>query len=188
MKAAGTVASHRTDENGVVVQVDICVEIECDGRAIFESFVGWGQSPPEAVSQAMNCFSIDCFHVLLAALFDKVDEQQVEIQEWEIAGTPRQVTIGPLRTRGKAPVHAEQGQKLTECLDWLRTALKRHAFSRGIHWARFFYAQEAGRLISCEALRDNETWQELESEMAELEWPVSEEFYSVRNFLIIKDR
>jgi hypothetical protein len=187
MRAAGEIDNSQPLGDGVSVQLDVYLEIEPD-RVIIESFAGGGPTAAHAVSNAMNCFAVHSFHVFLAAFFDKFDEQQVEREEWEISGRERRVTIGPMGIRGKPPTEGEQGQKLTACFDRIWAALKSHPFTSGTHWVRIFYAQEAGRLIACEVLRDNETWESLQSVTATLEWPTSKGFYSVRRFLTIQDR
>ena len=40
--------------------------------------------------------------------------------------------------------------------------------------------------VDCEVLLDNETWEEAQEQLAELDWPQPEGFYSVRNFLILQ--
>jgi hypothetical protein len=45
-----------------------------------------------------------------------------------------------------------------------------------------------GRALACEILLDNEVWEEMQAEMAAIDWPCGQEFYSVRLFLVIQDK
>jgi hypothetical protein len=42
-----------------------------------------------------------------------------------------------------------------------------------------------GRALACEVLLDNDVWEEVQTEMAAVNWPCGQEFYSVRVFLVI---
>ena len=148
---------------------------------IAESFVGFGKTHEKRSEIAFQRFAEGTFHVLLAAFFDRRDEQ-VELETWSISGTRRQALIGGLQLAGTATV--EFG---TEWFKVLRRAVESQNLSPDMHWIRFYYGGLNNETIACEVLLDNEPWPELQTQMAGFSWPRSPGFYSIRVFLILKE-
>jgi hypothetical protein len=53
---------------------------------------------------------------------------------------------------------------------------------------RLFYAQAKNQQAGLEVLLDNEIWEQMQREIEKADWPLIDEFYSVRSFLIVQDR
>jgi len=182
MKANAAVVREMKQRVGASVQLDVRIEIE-PGRTLIESFAGVGESKDRAVANAQHNFVVNSFHVILAAFF-RPENEQVTREEWMIGGQKKLVTIGNIGMRGELPVQGEQA------VAWFRQfeeRLKAKRLAPKTHWVRLYYGQMQREAIACEVLLDNEPWGEMRSEMAAIDWPLSETFYSVRVFLVIQD-
>jgi len=181
VKLRGAIAGVYDYETAFSLQLDIYVQI-CIGRVVIESFAGMGESKEEAISDALNNFTQNSFHVILTA-FCAAPEQAIQQKNWTIGRKPRQVTIGNIGVRGQYPEqvisHTEWFRRFSDliCEKWL---------DEGTHWVRLYYAQLDGKPQACEVLLDNAPWTRLQSEMSVYRWPRGQGFYSVRVFLVIQ--
>jgi len=178
LRIHGAIVRVRESAGGRAVQLDVRVVIS-PGRLLIESFVGIGATREQAVLDAQQHFARNVFHVILAA-FCQRDREQVIQEEWLINGQQRLATIGNVEIRGQLP---ESG------MAWFRQfedKLKVRELGAGTHWVRLFYAQSRGKTQTCEVLFDNDVWEEMQAEMADVDWPCGEDFYSVRVFLVLQ--
>lgn len=173
----------RDPHQGVAtVQLDVLLEL-ASGTTLIESFAGVGELPQAAVFDALENFRAGSLHVLIAA-FCGATTEQVDIEEWIIAGRKRRVVLGPVGVRGEPPV---EGSELVKPLrDW-EEFIRHSDLGAGTHWLRLFYAQQAGEMLACEVLRDNDVWPEAQAAAEGANWARGEEFYSVRMFLVVMD-
>lgn len=183
IRASGSIVREIPHENSITIQLDVRFEL-APGRTIIESFGSIAQTREQAVSDALQNFTANSFHVLLAAFFGAEDDQ-VSMEEWTIGGRPRLVTIGNAGIKGTPPV---QGEQLISWFKPFEEKLKSMQLGPGTHWVRLYYGQIQAKAIACEVLLDNEVWAELQTEMAAIDWPSGEDFYSVRVFLVVRDR
>ena len=181
VKASAELYGQASHEAATSVQLDVRVQ-NASGRAIVESFAGLGTTADEAVADAMQNFVVNSFHVLLAAFFG-VSGQQVAQEKWVSGGKPCRVTIGNVGVRGEPPV---EGEALVAWFDHFTEKLRQKQFAAGTHWVRVFYAQMQNEALACEVLLNNEVWEEMQSEMAAIDWPAGEAFYSLRLFVVIQ--
>jgi hypothetical protein len=168
---------------GKWVQLDVRLEF-APGRILIESFGGAGETRMRATNDALQNFTLNSFHVILAAFLNR-DDNQVSREDWMIGGKLRRVTIGNVGIRGKPPVLG------AELVDWFKLfegKLKAQQLTEGVHWVRLYYAQMQEKSTACEVLLDNDVWEEIQSEMAAVDWPAGEEFYSLRLFLVVQDK
>src|SRR5262245_54740563 len=91
-KAAASIVRTLEQQAGKTVQLDIRLEI-ARGRTIVESFAGVGETREKAVTDALHNFTVNSFHVLLAAFFDS-DDPHASQKEWVVGGRTSRVTIG----------------------------------------------------------------------------------------------
>jgi hypothetical protein len=181
MRANASIAGEMEQQSAITVQLDVELEI-APGRTISESFAGLGETREEAVADALQSFTANSFHVLLAAFFGS-DDPHVSQEEWVIGGRTGRVTIGDVGTRGTPPV---QGDQRVGWLQHFEEKLKEQQLRPGTNWVRLYYGQAQGSMVVCEVLLNNYVWEEMQSEMAAADWPSGEEFYSVRVFLVIQ--
>jgi len=93
------------------------------------------------------------------------DQDQVMSEKWSFHGKTYTVFIGNLGTRGSKGVNPEQNK---------------------LSWFRCFFCDVSGNQ-TFEALKNNEDWQPGLSALQSLPWLKTNGYYSVRNFLIIKE-
>ena len=149
-------------------------------RTIVESFGGIGETREEGVRDAFHSFALSSLHVLLTAFF-RADDGQVAQEEWLVGGRKARVTVGNVGIRGKPPAR----ERVMGCVKGLERVIQEAPLRPGTHWVRLYYAQMRGEILGCDVLLDNEVWEEVESTMRAADWPSSEEFYSVRLFLVL---
>jgi hypothetical protein len=152
-----------------------------DKVVIEESFAGIGQGA-SGMGDALSNFTINSFHVLLAALWGKNDPEQVTTEEWSIGGKRYAAFIGNFGTRDSenATAHVPQG-----LFAQIEAAIKRAPLSEDIHWFRFFFANFANE-FTFEALKDNEHWDAGKQRLEAATWERSDGYYSVRLFVVLR--
>ncbi|MCP4216704.1 MAG: hypothetical protein GY765_18785 [bacterium] len=182
LKINGAIVNETKHPNVLVLQLDIRFWTQT-GNVILESFAGIGKNKEEALESALQSFTVNDFHVMLAAFFQP-DDQHIDVGELEIAGTKREVIFGNIGVRGKPPELVPGGNWFSQ----FEKQLKASRLTGGLHWIRFYYGHMGGKTIQCEMLLDNKLWKPMAGEMLKLSWPKSDDFYSFRIFVIIKDK
>lgn len=152
-----------------------------DELMIEECFAGVGEGEA-ARHDALASFTLNSFHVLLAALWGKNDPDQVTTEAWEIGGRRYTAYLGNFGTRGSAGVTACIPEDLFAALE---AAIRREPLSGDIHWFRFFVGNVT-HALTFEALRDNETWEEGRRCLEGRTWETSPGYYSVRLFAVLR--
>ncbi len=161
-----------------VVQMD-AIFLMGPGKVVREALLGFGESREAALMDAQQYF-IDCvFHVWVSALLETTNHF-VSIQNWTLSNVPREVTIGPVSWRG-----SEMGAKDPRWQKALQDVIQTAGVPEGVHWIDFYYAHNDNETVACEVLLDNEHWPALDV-MREFDWLKSDEFYSVRIFMIVQ--
>lgn len=162
-------------------RLDIHVLLENDIR-LMESFAGLGAGR-EGLNDALENFSANVLHVLLAGLWGVRDEAQVTERRWEIAGRDYMAYIGNFGLRGGAE---RLEQALFEALFRQATAaLRAETLSGDAHWTRLFFCNLNGEFVS-EALLDNQRWEAGLSLLDALPWPAAQGYYSLRHFMLLR--
>lgn len=164
------------------VRLDVVLQL-WTGRELVESCGGFGTTAHEAERDAFENFTRGSLHVLLAAFVRPPDEdEQVSVEEWEIAGVRRRVVLGNIVGRGVRPSEdATNGW-----FQFLESAIETLPLASGTHWVRIYYAQQHSEPLMLEVLLDNEEWPELKAALAELPWPRAQDFLSQRLFLVLQ--
>ena len=181
-RAEAEIVKDRPHPQAHSIRLDIRLQLSPE-RCLIESFGGLGETRGQAVEDAFSAFTRGSLHVLLRAFFSVPGyEEQITVETWSFAGTPRSVVIGNAFLRGKAP---EAVRNPTEWFNQLENGIRSRALSPEAHWFRFYYAHNRGEELATEALLDNETWDSVEELMRAFPWPASEDFYSARIFLVV---
>jgi hypothetical protein len=155
-------------------------------RVLVESIVGFGPDVNAQAKVAVQAFANGSFHVFLPAFFGQLPCHGTEREIWKI-GRPRAVYAGPVTTLFGYPSAKADG---TPNLDFYPAFIKRLetcTLARGTHWVRIYQMRYKGTVLSNEVLLDNVAWEEMQGFMAEHSWPVTDQHYDVRVFLVIKD-
>jgi hypothetical protein len=148
---------------------------------IEECFAGIGEGEV-GLRDALANFTVNSFHVLLAALWNQNDETQVTTEDWSIGGRQYTAFIGNFGTRGSEGVVADVPADLFAQVE---SAIKRDSLTGDLHWFRFFFCNVAGQRI-VEALKDNETWDTGMRCLESVQWSDSMGYYSVRLFVVLR--
>jgi hypothetical protein len=181
-RACAVIVKETPHKASLSVQLDVRFEV-APGRTVVESFAGVGVTREEAVKDAIRNFTMNSFHVLLAAFLVPGDDEQVGREEWTVGGRPSRVTVGNVGIRGRPPV---SGAAVVAWYHVFEERIKEKQLRPGTHWVRLYYGQMDNKPLACEVLLDNRVWDEVQSEMVAYDWPCGEAFYSVRVFLVLE--
>ena len=153
-----------------------------DGVLVDERFAGIGAGDA-GLADALSNFTLNSFHVLLSALWDRHDPGQVETAAWTIAGRRFDAFIGGIGTRTSAGVTAPIPADMTSLL---AAAIRGEPLERDLHWFRFYVGQVKGE-FTFEALKDNEHWPAGVDALASCGWTPVDAFYSARLFMVLRE-
>lgn len=185
LRIAGAVVQEYPSPKGATnLQLDFYLVLP-DERLLIESVGGVGVTKDDAVKDGLHNFVANSFHVLLTAFFNAPPDGQVEIETWNIAGVERRVTIGGMgvRTFSDAPFDPP-----THWFPIVKRAIEASHLPSGTHWFRCYYAQFDNKPTAIEVLLDNNDWVPIIETMSGVDWPASNDFYSVRVFAVIQDQ
>ncbi|WMW80099.1 DUF6348 family protein [Undibacterium cyanobacteriorum] len=166
-----------------VLQIDVLLQ---DKRIIEECFAGFGEGE-RAIADAFQNFCVNSFHVMLAAFWNIKDENQVTIEAWEIGAKHYTAYIGNFGRRCIDDCPPEPPTQLF--MEW-ENAIKSEVAQEKMQdtsWFRFYFGDIRGDQIF-EALKENQVWGAGLTALKSMHWEKSQEFYSVRNFMILKER
>ncbi|WP_193369063.1 DUF6348 family protein [Pelagibius marinus] len=162
-------------------RLDIQVALQ-DGRVIEECFAGVGEGS-EGLHDALRNFSMSSLHVLLAVLWDRLDGEQVDVEEWQSGSATWKAYIGAFVHRVSSDPDVEYPNNAFEVV---QHAAEKEALAPGLHWIRTFFCDVGNGETVIEALLDNDTWAAGAEAYARLEWQKGKGFYSLRNFLMLE--
>lgn len=152
-----------------------------EGVLIEECFGGLGEGEA-ALQDALANFSVNSLHVLLAALWERNDPEQVATEQWEVNGKRYTAYIGNFGTRSSAGAHAHIPHDLFPAIE---SSIKAERLTGEIHWFRLFFGNVANS-FTFEALRDNETWDGGLRCLENAGWKREASYYSVRLFVVLR--
>lgn len=168
--------------NGFVVQMNVEVLVE-NQVLIHECLVGMGGTEEKATQDAIGNFCINSLHVLLAALWGRVDEEQVVVEEWKIGNSDWDVIIGNygVRTLDRSAVDVPE-----ELFPTIAGLIQRVSLTKDLYWVRSFYCNLNENEATVEVLLNNQEWADAQQAISNVAWLRSNSYYSVRNFLILR--
>lgn len=169
-----------------IVQLDVRLGGFDGERTLIESTCGFGPDLNAQANFAVQAFANASFHVFLPAFFDRPPCHGTERETWVI-GQPRAVYAGLITTVFGYPPPKSDGMPDLDFYPAFIKQLETYPLAQGVHWVRIYQMRHKGEVLSNEVLLDNHPWQEMQDFMERQQWPVSEEPYDVRVFLVIKD-
>jgi hypothetical protein len=163
------------------VQLDVIARSTIlDGRAVVESFAGVGDSFEKAVLDAFDKFSRASLHVLVAAFVNRdLGQDQVQWERWSNGVHSWDVCLGLLLLYSKDIQPPAYG----ELLDQLKELFLLEA-TPSAHWIRTFRGAAGTTVLRSEALFDNDDWPTGRRLVDSWQWPVTEQYQTVRHFLL----
>ncbi len=168
--------------NGTVTaELEFKVRIP-DGREIVEYVAGLGESLEKAKDDAKVNFTVSTFHVLYQSFFNPTDPHQTA-ERITINGKPRALVLGDTMTRSQGTNSAPD---MTPVRDGLRKLLTALPLPAQTHWIKIVYANQHSRTLLCAATLDNDDDPKLTDAVRKLAWPPREDFYMVKQFIVLK--
>lgn len=152
-----------------------------DGVVIEECFAGVGQAET-GLNDALANFTVNSFHVLLAALWGRNDPSQVTTEEWEVSGQRYTAYVGNFGTRSSEGVTPHIPSNLFAAIE---ETIKCEPLNEGVHWFRVFFCNVAGD-YTFEALKNNEVWDAGVRCLKASSWEKSSGYYSIRLFVVLR--
>lgn len=166
-------------EHNGLLEIEVLLE---DERIMHECFSGIGVGR-EGINNSIQNFCINSFHVLLAAFWKLNDSEQVTTEEWGIGGKSYIAYIGNFGTRGSHGVSPKMPENLFETIE---KTIQKESIDHEISWFRCFFCNVSDEHVF-EALKNNEVWEYGLSALKSLQWKKVDDYYSVRNFLVLKE-
>jgi len=153
----------------------------CDKVVIEEAFAGVGQGDA-GLHDALGNFTVNSFHVLLAAFWGKNDPEQVTTREWVVGRKHYTAYIGNFGTRCSDGVPAHVPDGLFAAIE---AAIKREPLMEDLHWFRLFVGNVEND-FTFEALKDNKDWPAGRRCLEAATWERNSGYYSVRLFAVLR--
>ncbi len=161
------------------LEIEVLLE---DERIINECFAGIG-SGRTGLNDAFQNFCVNSFHVLSAAFWGIDDPDQVLTEKWDFQGKTYTAFIGNFGARGSAGINPDIPDDLFGSIE---SAIRNQPLNDKLSWFRCFFCNASGDK-TFEALRNNQVWDSGLSALKSLPWLKANGYYSVRNFLILKE-
>lgn len=152
------------------------------GQLMIERLAGIGDTQKDAILDVQTNFANSVFHVWLSALLGKPNQFAKEYV-WKVNGTDRNITVGFPTARGEFEAGANAGWQ-----DAWHSAVRELPLSSETHWASICYCQNAGKLLACDTLVDNNDCESAKEKVLSFAWPARDKFYLIRQFLIIQEK
>jgi len=169
-------------DDSVIVQLD--VHILLPNQNIIESFIGHASSVEEAIAEALEQFEVNVVHVLISAFWEnaKQVENGVGLEQWDINGYQWQAVVGNYGYKGNLPI---EEIVLDEMFETIKNEIHTLPLEEDIYAIRSVYTNVGdGRKVT-EVLLNNEELPSLESKISTLPWKNVDEYYSVRNLILV---
>lgn len=176
---------HRTHQNGCTSMLNIKIDLP-NGQSIIESFGDIGEQIEEAKSRNIQNFARNSLHVITACLNEEKDNEQITYEEWEIDGVLWEVFLGNFGMKSAADrAIGIPGNLFEEIEKSIRKSIDQE---KDYCWARFFFAQFDSEIAEIEFLINNQNNEEVRTNLSKLSWEMTEEFYSIRNVLMLRKK
>ncbi|MDO4259240.1 MAG: DUF6348 family protein [Actinomycetaceae bacterium] len=154
------------------------------GKIFCEGYMSLGSTVPQVLDQAMECFSCAGIHSILEA-FDNANER-CERFYWTTGGRPVTVYRDGILMRGIKPDDIRNDFTPDGYFDLARKVIERAHLEPGFHFFRTYYANIDGEPAAYELRIDDVNQESAEQDMIALPWKKVDEFYSVRQFMVLK--
>ena len=138
--------------NGPSGELDVQIVVR-ENVIIEECFAGIGEGDT-GLSDALANFTTTIFHVLLAALWQKDESEQVVPEDWEVNGKGYTAYPGNFIVRSFESIQPEIPSEL---FPNLQQTIQSEPLTGDIHWFRLFLGNLKGD-FTYEATKDNEVW------------------------------
>ncbi|WP_157758068.1 DUF6348 family protein [Acinetobacter larvae] len=164
-----------------------CLQVEVfhsDQTLMIECFAGIGESSDEAIPDALKNFCINSFHVFAVAFWGLKPDDQVDVIQWQIQDKNYTVYLGAMGTR---LINLDTFPELpNHWFEQLQAQIEQESDLDHLAWFRLFVGNNQGEL-TVEVLKNNDVWDEMQNTMCKLDWVLADGYYSIRQFMILKE-
>ena len=167
--------------SGISSRLDVSVTIK--DRAIIESFGDVGDTAEIALANNLQNFARNSLHIIIGALQGVEQDEQFAVEQWQINGNAWKAYIGNygVKTIGNQPIHIP-----ADLFPQIEHIIQALPLSKEFHWFRFFFSCNNAKISAAEFLYDNNVFGEAIEELINLDWQLTDNFYSVRLFLMLR--
>ncbi|MCA9033965.1 MAG: hypothetical protein KDA91_02490 [Planctomycetaceae bacterium] len=167
--------------DGISVETRFAILLP-DGREIIEFLAGMGETREQAISDTFLNFTVTTFHGVYSGFLNSNDEHMVPV-DVQINGKVRPVISGDVYMRSSE--ENRESVDLQKISEEVRRMLSTLPLDEKSHWMKIVYGQADGQVISVSVTLDNLPDDTLTATLAELNWPRTEQFYMVKQFVVI---
>lgn len=171
----------RHADNVIVSRFDVGVQF-ADGRELYECFGDIGQDLDEAFNRNLHSFSHGSLHPMLAAFNRLHDEDICQQETWQIGTHCYRAYLGDFISKNLN----ENCTIPRELPDVLTEIICRQNLQSDHHFVRFYYAHDQCQTLNTEFMIDNVNLETAEDELAALPWQAQDDFYSLRQFILLQ--
>ena len=168
----------KPEQKSGVLQIDVQLD---ENTCMQECFGGFGEGE-EGLNDGIHNFCVNSLHVMLAALWEVNDPEQVETEEWIIGSETYSAYIGPYGSRGYKGVHPGIPDNAFKVIE---STIKKTNLSGKFNWFRNYFCNVNRDSKVYESLFNNDEWPLGIKALKNIDWAESDNFYSVRNFIIL---
>jgi len=172
-------------ENVCQSRLDVIIGLP-NGQTIIESFGDIGENSENAKNKNVQNFALNSFHVISAFINEVKNDNQITYEEWEADENEWEVFIGNfgIRATTNKPIIIPE-----ELFDLMMTLIKQTVNKENdYYWVRLFVAQFNNEISAIEFLINNHSFEPGKLTLSKLPWDLRDDFYSIRNFMMIKKK
>lgn len=170
--------------DSVVVQLDITMLFP--NNQFVESFVAQATTVEDAIANTFEQFETNALHTFIMAFWEKAKkvENGVGTDIWEINGHRWEAVISNYTYRGHEDFDAVIPD-IDTLFDVIKESIEAYPLTEDIYAVRTVYTNGSDGKKVVEALINNEEFPELQEGVSRLGWNDLEQFYSVRNLVLL---
>lgn len=170
-----------TASNGCSVEIEFRITLP-EGGPIVEYVSGLGETKDKAMGQAMVNFILTTSHVVYKAFMNPSDPHQ-RVKSVLINGKNRELFAGDMIQLGGGEGGSIDLDSMSAQLQDLVAALP---LGPGPHWIKLIYSQHHNKPLIVSASLDNKDSTEATDALSKLKWPPRDDFYMVKQFIVVK--
>lgn len=170
--------------DSVVVQLDITMLFP--NNHFVESFVAQATTVEDAIANTFEQFETNALHPFIMAFWTnaKKVENGVGTDVWEINGERWEGVISNYTYRGQEDFETVIPD-IDTMFDVIKESIEAYPLTEDIYAVRTVYTNGSDGKKVVEALINNEEFPELQEAVSSLAWNEFEQFYSVRNLVLL---
>jgi len=173
--------SEKHQNGGVTAELEFRVRLP-GGHEIIEYVAGAGDSLENAEKDAKMNFVLTTFHVIYGGFMNPADPHQTA-EKVIIGGKQRVLVMGDMMTRSAS---TNSSPDLSQLRSAFREMLSPVNLSPEPHWLKIVYAQHRSQVVNCAVTLDNRDDAGLTETARKMPWPAQDEFYIMKQFMVIK--